>query len=128
MKVMIVDDSSEMRSLIRTLLADVADTFAECADGEEAVATYATENPDYAVMDVAMASMDGLTATRLIRASSPGAQIIVVTQHDHPRLRVLAREAGAAAFLMKDDLVQLRSLLSRGTNPQWPQIGDRSWR
>ena len=65
MKVMIVDDSMEMRGLVQSLLEHVASEFVECADGDEAVAAYAAERPDWTVMDVAMARLDGIHATRL---------------------------------------------------------------
>ncbi len=112
MKVMIVDDNAEIRGLIRALLADVASEFVECADGREAVAVYETERPDWAVMDVAMKAMDGVTATRLITSKFPGSQIMIVTQHNHPKLRERAQEAGAAGFLLKEDLMELRSALA----------------
>jgi len=112
MKVMIVDDNAQMRSLIRTVLADVAGEFVECADGREAVDAYATERPDWAVMDVAMGVMDGLTATRLITSQFPGSQVVVVTHHNNPKLRERAEEAGAKSFLLKEDLIKLRGLLT----------------
>ena len=113
MKVMIVDDNAKMRSLIRTVLAGVACEFVECTDGGEAVALYGKERPDWAVMDVAMRTMDGLTATRLITARFPGSHVVVVTQHNNPKLRERAQEAGASSFLLKEDLVELRALLAR---------------
>ncbi len=115
MKVMIVDDNAEMRELIRTLLSEVANEFVECADGREAVAVYEAERPDWAVMDVAMEPMDGVTATRLITSKFPGSHIVIVTQHNNPKLRERAQEAGAAGFLLKEDLVDLRSALATAT-------------
>ncbi len=114
MKVMIVDDNAEMRGLIRTLLTQVASEFVECADGREAVAVYETERPDWTVMDIAMEAIDGLTATRLITSKFPSSQIMIVTQHDNPKLRHRARDAGAAGFLLKEDLMELRSALASG--------------
>jgi two-component system, chemotaxis family, chemotaxis protein CheY len=111
-KVMIVDDNARMRSLIRALLSERAYEFVECSDGREAVAAFGTERPDWTVMDVAMKEMDGLMATRLITSSFPGSHIIVVTQHINPKLRERAQEAGAEGFLLKEDLVELRSLLA----------------
>lgn len=118
MKVMIVDDNAEMRGLIRTILAEAASDFVECADGREAVAVYETERPDWTVMDVAMGVMDGLTATRLLTAKYPKARVLIVTQHNTPALRQRAREAGAAQFLPKEDLVQLRSALADSRGPE----------
>ncbi len=118
MKVMIVDDNAEMRGLIRAILAESASDFVECADGREAVAVYETEHPDWTVMDLAMDVMDGLTATRLLVAKHPEAQVLIVTQHYNPALRQRAREAGAAGFMPKDDLMQLRSAVFERRQPQ----------
>ena len=112
MKVMIVDDNAEMRGFIRTLLSEVASEFVECGDGREAVAVYETERPDWVVMDVAMGAIDGVTATRLITAKSPGSRIMIITQHHNPKLRERAREAGATGFFLKEDLMELRSTLA----------------
>ena len=112
MKVMIVDDNAEMRGLIRAILAKAASHFVECADGREAVAVYDKERPDWTIMDVAMGVMDGLTATRLLTAKHPQAHVVVVTQHHNPVLRQRAWEAGATAFLPKEDLIELPSTLA----------------
>ncbi len=112
MKVMIVDDNAEVRKLIRSVLADMAGEFVECADGEEAVAAYEQQRPDWTVMDIAMKSMDGLTATRLITSQFPDSHIIIVTQYDNPKLRDRALEAGAARLFLKEDLMELRAALA----------------
>jgi DNA-binding NarL/FixJ family response regulator len=54
----------------------------------------------------------------MITSSFPGSHIIVVTQHNHPKLRERAQEAGASGFLVKEDLIELRSLLAAGEEPQ----------
>lgn len=113
MKILIVDDNREMRGLIRTIIGEGASEFVECADGQEAVTTYESERPDWTVMDVAMGAMDGLTATRLIKAKHPEARIMVVTQHQNPALRERAQQAGATGFLLKEDLLELRSAFER---------------
>jgi len=112
MKVMIVDDNAQVRDLIRTLLAENASDFVECSDGKEAVSVYGAEQPDWTVMDVAMKEMDGLTATRFITSNFPGSRIIVVTQHNNPKLRERAQEVGAKGFLLKEDLMDLRTLIT----------------
>ncbi len=112
MKVMIVDDNAEMRGLIRAILAQTANHFVECADGREAVAIYEHERPDWTVMDVAMGVMDGLTATRLLTAKHPSAHVVIITQHHNPALLQRAREAGAVAFLPKEDLTGLPATLA----------------
>jgi CheY-like chemotaxis protein len=112
MKVMIVDDNAQMRGLIRDVLEEVASEFVECCDGQEAVAAFETEQPDWAVMDVAMGVMDGLTATRLIKSRFPTSQIMVITHHNNPKLRERAIEVGASGFLLKEDLLELRTALA----------------
>ena len=49
---MIVDDNSQVRRVIRRICQDLADDFCECADGSEALALYRAEQPDWVVMDV----------------------------------------------------------------------------
>lgn len=112
MKVMIVDDNAQVRDLIRTLLAENASDFVECCDGKEAVSVFGAEQPDWTVMDVAMKEMDGLTATRFITSRFPASRIIVVTQHNNPKLRERAQEVGAKGFLLKEDLMELRTLIT----------------
>jgi CheY-like chemotaxis protein len=112
MKVMIVDDHAEMRTLIRSLLSGVAQDFVECASGAEAVAAFPAEHPDWTVMDICMPGVNGLAATRRIRAEFPEARILVITQHHSLGLRELAGSAGATGFLGKDELSRLEGLLA----------------
>ena len=60
--------------------------------------------------------MDGLTATRRIKAQFPDARILVMTQHHNLKLRDSARAAGATRFLEKDQLVSLESILTKSDN------------
>ena len=69
MTVLIVDDSPQFRALIRTVLAGLVDEVNECADGDEAVAAYGAQRPDWVLMDLQMARMGGLEATRRILAA-----------------------------------------------------------
>jgi len=108
---MIVDDHAEMRRLLRSLLDDLASEFTECADGTEAVAAFARQRPDWTLMDIAMKGMDGLEATRRILKQFPGSRILMLTQHDTPQMRAAALEAGACAFISKDNLDQLGTIL-----------------
>ena len=57
-------------------------------------------------------SVDGLQATKLIRAADPSAKIIILTDHNEPDMRVAAKAAGATAFLEKENLAKLPRLLS----------------
>ena len=108
---MIVDDHAEMRRLLRSILDDLASEFTECADGAEAVAAFARERPDWTIMDVTMKGMDGLEAARRIQKQFAGSRIVMLTQHDTPQMRAAAFEAGAYAFISKDNLAQLSAIL-----------------
>ena len=114
MKVLIVEDHPPMRQLIRSLVADLAETITECADGGEAVAMYAAQqfsSDDRVLMDLEMPGIGGLEATRCIRAAFPDAQIIIVTLYDDQHWRTAATEAGACGYVLKGDLLELRQML-----------------
>jgi len=110
-KLLIVDDSAEMRRLLRRLCTHAFEDIRECADGENAVAAFAEQRPDCVLMDIAMAREDGLSATARILARDPAARIIIVSQHDDVSFREAAARAGAEAFVSKRDLNPLRRLL-----------------
>jgi CheY-like chemotaxis protein len=111
---LIVDDSAKMRRYIRSAIGDLAESIIEGGDGTQAIALYAEHRPDWLVIDVSMPVLDGIEATRRIRHSSPDARIIVLTVFNDPALRDAAREAGAAAYVLKENLLDLRRILSEG--------------
>ncbi len=112
MKLMIVEDNPHMCRLLTQLLSDLADAIVVCTDGEQAVAAYAVEQPDWTLMDVHMARLGGIEATRRIRAAWPKARILIVTEYDDARWRTAARQAGACGYFLKDDLLAVRRRLS----------------
>jgi CheY-like chemotaxis protein len=109
--VMIVDDNEEIRRMLRSVLADLADPIYECHDGGEADAAYRRHRPDWVLMDVSMEPVDGITATRHITAAFPYARVVIVTQYEDASLRNAAREAGACGYLSKDNLLDVRRYL-----------------
>lgn len=111
MTVLIVDDSPQFRALIRTVLTGVVDDVHECADGDEAVATYAARRPDWVLMDFKMARMGGLEATRRILAADRTARVVIVTDYDDAYWRAAASEAGACGYVLKGNLLDVRRLL-----------------
>ena len=111
-KVMIVDDHAEMRTFIRSLLSGIAQEFVECARGEAAIARFASERPDWTIMDICMPGINGFGATRQIKAQFPEARVLIITQHDNPKLRDLAVEAGATGFLSKEELTRLDGIIT----------------
>lgn len=111
MKVMIVDDSHEMRRLIRQTLEPLTTDVIECSDGDEAVEAYSRHLPDWTVMDFRMQRVDGLTAIRELRAQWPSSRILLLTAFESRAVQQAAIQLGAACCLCKDDLWSLANLL-----------------
>ena len=117
LKLLVVDDNASARRLIKTvvatLISDAAFEVYECADGSETVDAYLLYQPDFVLMDIQMATMDGITATMQLKAVNPDARIVMVTNYDQADFRDSALRAGAYAFVGKDDLFKLVRLLGR---------------
>jgi two-component system response regulator DegU len=118
MKVLIVDDSSRMREMMRRYLPADAGEICECEDGIDALACYENFLPDWVLMDWEMKRMNGLKATKKIVGKFPEAKILLVTQHDDIELREAATEAGACGFVLKEDLAKLRQFLTALLEPE----------
>src|SRR5262249_62354768 len=71
--------------------------------GPEGLELAAAVQPDLVLMDVAMPGMNGLEATRLIKAQPNAPWVIVLTSHDIPPYRAAAKAAGADNFISKAD-------------------------
>jgi len=112
LKILIVDDNADMRRLIKTIVRKMSATVFECEDGDEVSEAFDKYHPDWILMDVEMKRMDGLEATRQILANFPGVRILLVTQYNTKELREAAQTAGVCGYLLKENLMDLRRLLS----------------
>lgn len=110
-KVLLVEDNPAMRALIRSLVEQITPVVHECGDGQSALRAYVGIKPDCVLMDIKMAGMDGIAATRRLRFVDPAAKVIIVTGHGGKEFRMAAEAAGACGFLLKEDLLELPSLL-----------------
>ena len=111
MKILIVEDNAGVRRLLRRVVGETASCIIECADGEDALAAYREQRPDIVLMDIRMPRVDGLAATRQIVEAYPSARIVVVTDYDDETLRRTAKEAGACAYALKQNLTDLAQLV-----------------
>ncbi len=101
--VLIVDDQKLMREGLRTLLElEGIEVRGEAHDGASAVEAYGKLRPEVVLMDIKMPAMDGVEATRRIRAGDPDAKILVLTTFDEDALVFEAIRAGARGYLLKD--------------------------
>ncbi len=111
MKLLIVEDNSGVRKVIRSLVASVASSICECGDGAGVLNLFRQERPDFVLMDIQLEGVDGITATRQIKAADPTARVIIVTDYDQPDLREAAYQAGACGYVLKENLLELVRLL-----------------
>ena len=75
---------------------------ADASDGKEAVQLAITLHPDVVVMDFAMPKLNGIEATRQIKAITPSVAVLVLTAYDSDQYIFAFLEAGAAGYLLKD--------------------------
>ena len=99
--VLIVDDEQSVREGTKALLsiASGINVSCEARNGQEAVQLVAEQQPDVVLMDVRMPVMDGLEATRRIKASWPQVKVVLLTMYSLYQQGAL--EAGADRFLVK---------------------------
>jgi DNA-binding NarL/FixJ family response regulator len=106
--VMIVDDDPRIRQRVRKLLATAPDieVIAEAIDGREATLKARALRPDLIVMDVRMPVLNGLDATRQIRAEMPELKVIMLTIFDLQEYRDSAIACGVSGYVIKTSLLQ----------------------
>ena len=101
--VLIVDDTADVRELYSEYLTARGFRVATAADGDSGIAAALRYHPDVIVMDLAMPWVDGITATRRLKADprTRNVPVIVLTGYAYRAIDQGALEAGAAAFLTK---------------------------
>ena len=101
--ILLADDHPLLRQAVRSALQKEADfeVVAEAGDGKEAVRLAKELMPNVVIMDISMPIMDGLEATRQIKAANPEIAILALTVHSDDEYILGILEAGAAGYLMK---------------------------
>ena len=104
-RILIADDHELIRRGLVSALADRPDwsIVAEAADGRQACELAARLAPDIAVLDLTMPELNGLDATREIRAATPKTRILIVTAHESEQLIRDVLDAGAMGYVLKSD-------------------------
>ena len=116
MRILLVDDDERFLSALEALLETLPNTevAGRVLDGAEAAAEARRLQPDVVLIDHAMPRVDGLAATRQIRAALPDAQIVMLSGSDIVDRSADAREAGAVGYVLKTETItHLPPLLDR---------------
>jgi DNA-binding NarL/FixJ family response regulator len=127
-RVLLVDDQSLFREGLRTLLSVQADieVVAEAGNGEEALRQATQTRPDVVLMDLQMPVLDGVAATRRLRAELPESRVIVLTTFDNDEYVFEGLRAGAVGYLLKDapseKLVEAIRAAARGESFLQPSV------
>jgi len=112
--VLVVDDSADLRELIRMVIERHPGDWkvvATAAEGQDAVVQARTSQPDLVLLDIAMPVMDGMQALPLIRQACPNAVVVMLSGYPFATAGRGALNAGAHGYLEKSDLV--KSLVPR---------------
>jgi len=104
MKILLCDDQAVIRDGLEMLLSLEQDfqIVATAQDGAEAVELAAQKQPDLVLMDLKMPGVNGIEATRQIRARFPNIKVLVLTTYDEDEWVFDAIRAGASGYLLKD--------------------------
>ena len=102
-RVLIVDDSPQVRQELRTLLTLAGDIeiVGEAADGLEAIRLVEALQPEVVLMDLEMPVMDGYEAARQIKSRWPACRVVALTVHGYEAARQKASQSGVDVFLVK---------------------------
>ena len=103
-RILIADDHAFVREGTRRILEQETDleVVAEAGDGDEAVKLACDLKPDVVLVDVAMPVLDGVEATRRIKAQCPAVAVLVLSAYDDDQFIFGLLEAGAAGYMLKN--------------------------
>ncbi|WP_329292200.1 response regulator transcription factor [Streptomyces pseudovenezuelae] len=123
-KILLADDDEDLREGLGRLLRFEGYETVLAEDGRTAL-DLVRDAPDLVLMDVSMPGLDGLAATRRIRASGSTVPILMITGRDAVGDRIVALDNGADGYLMKpfapeELLARVRALLRRTARPPAP--------
>ena len=126
-RLMLADDHRMLREGLRRSMTDQGfDVVGEAGNGDEAVRMADLLRPDIILMDVTMPEMDGVEATRQIRAIAPNIRIVMLTMHAEQGVLADAIRAGASGYLVKDcsteEIADAVRLAVSGESALSPQI------
>ena len=117
-RVLLVDDLINMRQTLRSTLEayPYIEVVGEASDGEEAITRVEHLQPAVVIMDIYMGRMDGITATRLIKAKYPQIAVIGLTVEQKDFQLYAMHKAGAIEVLAKENAAELPEAIQRAVD------------
>jgi DNA-binding NarL/FixJ family response regulator len=100
---LVAEDNAAVRASLAAFFEALDDfeVVATAADGREAVVLTEELAPDFVLMDIRMPTLDGIEATRLIKAARPETRVVLLSAYEHEDLMAAGVEAGAEGFVLK---------------------------
>ena len=104
-RILLADDHALVRRGVRTLLESQTGIVVcgEASDGDEAVELSKQQKPNLVILDLTMATMDGLEAASMIRAECPETQVLILTMHFGEDMALKALRLGSLGYVLKSD-------------------------
>ena len=127
-RIILADDHPLLRKALKSTLEEQADfeVIAEAKDGEEVVDAAMKLVPDVLIMDISMPKLNGLEATKIIKANCPTIAILVLTIHNDNEHIIGILQAGAGGYLTKsvDDMEVVNAIraLASGETVLSPEV------
>ena len=130
-RLLLADDHAVVRSGLRMLLEAQPDMtiIGEAETGQEAIRRVAELSPDVVLMDIEMPGMNGIEATRRIKANAPASAVLALTMYEDDQYFFEMLRAGASGYVPKraapDELVSAIRAVSRGEVFLYPSLAGR---
>jgi DNA-binding response OmpR family regulator len=121
--ILVVDDESTIREVVRRYLEHDGFDVREAADGESALAAVERQPPDLIVLDLMLPGIDGLSLTRRLRRDGFAVPIVMLTARGQTSDRILGLDQGADDYVVKpfspqEIVSRVRAVLRRTTEPE----------
>ncbi len=118
-RIVLADDHVLVRQGLKSLLErEHFQVMAEASDGQDAVRLTEAHQPDIAILDISMPTLNGIDAARGLSRSAPKTKVILLTQHEEEQYIHEALEAGVKGYVLKsqvaNDLIQAIRQVGRG--------------